>query len=503
MKYPVTVTADGFDLRWPRSAVPSILVDAWRFTIRHWGLLAALAITFLINAPTLRYFFSGDDLVVAGSIRYSGTGQYLLDTVRMQDIVPSWRPLTAVVYAAEWNMFGLNAMGWRAVNLSIHLGSLVLLYALMMRVTRRPAIGAIAALFFGVSGAHFDTVTYVTALPHVLATFFVLGSLLAIIIYAQEGERNPGLFALSFALFALAFLTNEGSFVFAPVIVAAYLLFSRRWTTALWRAPAHAVPFVALAAGWLAFYESCSCNQLKFQGYEWGPHVPANYAVYLSWLVFPSHAIPKSPDDLRWILAAILVVGGVIAAVRGPAIARIAVLGVALALLPYAPVRIWTASRYTYTAVAFFAPLAAIACYALYEAVLRSSRRARMPATIAGIALIATVAALYGWQSHAQDARSGRENDRWLRLVNELQKNYATVPPGTTIYIIDGPWTAPMEQYTWVPSTARVVYGDAAAFDLTRADFEAAPPDPSGALFLQWTADGLRPVTAPEARAPQ
>ena len=63
----------------------------------------------------------------------------------------------------------LNAAAWRSVNLAVHLASMVVLYALVLRVTRKPMVGAIAAAIFGVSGAHFDTVTYITALPHVLA----------------------------------------------------------------------------------------------------------------------------------------------------------------------------------------------------------------------------------------------------------------------------------------------------------------------------------------------
>ena len=501
MKFPVTVTADGMPLRWSRTAASSLASDVRRFALRHWSLAAALAITFIVHAPTLRYFFNGDDLVVAGSVRYSGTGGYLLDTLLMRDIVPSWRPLTGLVYAAEWNLFGLNAAGWRAVNLGFHLAALAMLYVLVARVTRRPAVGAIAALIFGVSGAHFDTVTYITALPHVMATFFVLASLLAIVAYAQDGERNASAFWHSFALFALAFLSNEGSFVYAPVVVLAYLLYARRWRAAPLRLVLHAAPFVALAAGWLSFYESCSCQQLKFEGYYWGPHVFTNYAVYLSWIAYPVRHVPLTPDALRWALAALVAGGAALMAARGPHLARVAVLGLVLAILPFAPVKIWTASRYTYSAVAFFAPLAAIAAYAAYDRVRTSRRWLRVPATAAGLLLVAAVASLYGWQTYAQDSRSGREADRWQLLVNELRRNYEQVPPGTTIWIVDGPWTNPMWNYAWVPSAARVAYGDAAAFDLARADYAADPPSTDRALFLEWTPDGLRPIAAPQVLA--
>ena len=182
-------------------------------------------------------------------------------------------------------------------------------------------------------------------------------------------------------------------------------------------------------------------------------------------------------------------------ALRGPHIARIAALGVMLALLPYVPVEIWTASRYTYAAVAFFAPIVAIAGYAIYDRARNAHRYATVPATLLALVLLATVTSLYGWQSYAQDRRSGIATDRWQLLVNELSANYDSVPPGKTIYIVDGPWTNPMEQYTWVPSVARALYGDAAAFNLPRSAFQQDPPrDLHDAYVLEWTREGLRPV---------
>jgi len=392
-------------------------------------------------------------------------------------------------------------MGWRSVNLSLHLTSLVIMYALVSRVTKRPAIGAIAALTFGVSGAHFDTVTYITALPHVLATTLTLGSLLAIVAYAQDGERNPAAFWLSFVLFAAAFFSNEGSFVYAPVIVAAYTLFARRWHHAPLRLILHAAPFAALASGWLSFYESCTCDHLKFADYYWGDHVVRNYVVYLSWIAYPVRNVPLNPDATRITIAAGVALLALWFVVRGPNIARVAVVGVVLALLPFAPVKVWTASRYTYGAVAFFAPVAALTAYNVFDRVRRLHRFARVPATVLGIAFVATVAALYGWQTYAQDSRSGRGTERWQLLVNELQRNDRDVRPGAMIYIVDGPWTNPMEQYSWVTSAARAVFGDVKATDMPRASYEQNPPKTQNAVVFEWTVDGLRRVDPREVFA--
>jgi hypothetical protein len=502
MKYPLPATAGGYALRGPLATVVSLtLSDAWRFVLRHWGLLAALAVTFAVHAPTLRYYFNGDDFVVLGSVQYLGNQQYLVDTLRMHDIVPNWRPLTGAIYMVEWNLFGLNAMAWRAVNLAVHLGSMAVLYALVLRVTRRPAIGALAAIIFGVSGAHFDTVTYITALPHVLATFFMLASVLAIVAYVQDGERSPRAFWASFALFALAFLANEGAFVYAPVVVLAYALFARRWRSAPLRLALHAAPFAALSGGWFIFYQTADLPQLKFDGYYWGSHVIDNYAIYLSFIAYPARAVPLEPDAVRWVIALAFVAGAAAVAAFGTNFMRVCVLGIGVALLPFAPVAIWTASRYTYGAVAFFAPVAAILAYGMFDRVRNTHLYVRIPATIVGLAFVAAIAGLYSWQTYARDRMSGESNDRWLLLVNELRKNYETVPAGTTIYIVDGPWTNPMEQYTWVPSVARAIYGDAAAFDLPRGAYAEDPPrNIERAVWLQWTENGLQPMSPEEVR---
>ena len=180
-----------------------------------------------------------------------------------------------------------------------------------------------------------------------------------------------------------------------------------------------------------------------------------------------------------------------------------AVPGVLLALLPFVPVEIWTASRYTYAAVAFFAPLAAMLAYAIYDRVRRLHRWARLPVNVLALLLVATVASLYGWQTHARDAKSGDETRRWQLLVDELRANYREVPAGTTIYIIDGPWTNPMEQYSWVPSVARALYGEASAFDYpsdayTRGD---TPRPLRRSVYLRWTPGGLVPFGEEQVNA--
>ena len=247
-----------------------------------------------------------------------------------------------------------------------------------------------------------------------------------------------------------------------------------------------------------------TCQQLKFDGYYWGEHVVDE----LRRLPLV-HRLPGARHPARarhacagCIAIACVSIAGVCFAVRGPNLARVGVARHrAWRCCRTRRSSIWTASRYTYTAVAFFAPVAAIAAYGLYDRVRNTHSYVRIPATIVGLALRRRRRRAL-WLADLRARRmSGERTDRWALLVNELERNYDTVPPGTTIYIVDGPWTNPMEQYTWVPSVARALYGDAGAFDLPRAAFAADPPSTENALFLAWDGTGLEPLDDAQVQA--
>ena len=122
-----------------------------------------------------------------------------------------------------------------------------------------------------------------------------------IVTYAQDGERNPAAYWLSFALFVAAFLANEGPFVYAPVLVAAYALFAKRCARdeAAAALVLHAAPFAALSAGWLASTRpSPTGSRSSSMATRWGAAMSSdNYGVYLSWIAFP--AIPSRSRPTR------------------------------------------------------------------------------------------------------------------------------------------------------------------------------------------------------------
>src|SRR5581483_6112321 len=138
------------------------LWDAARAALRHVPLLLAVGLVVGIHIPTLHYYFFGDDFLVLGDINSRSFPAYMRDVILLRDLTPNWRPLTMLVYWAEFKAFGFNALPWRIVNLSVHVASVLMLYVLLLSMTKRVFLSTAAALIFGVSASAVHTVTYIT-----------------------------------------------------------------------------------------------------------------------------------------------------------------------------------------------------------------------------------------------------------------------------------------------------------------------------------------------------
>ena len=176
------------------------LTVAARAVLRHLPIALVVGLVVGIHIPTLHYYFFGDDFVVLGDIHSRTFPAYMRDVFLLRDLTPNWRPLTMLVYWGEYQAFGADALGWRIVNLSLHIGAVLILYTLVLSMTKRVFVAAFAALIFGISASSVHTVTYITALPHVLSEVLLLGALYSLYRYVESGERRAAWYWLSFLL---------------------------------------------------------------------------------------------------------------------------------------------------------------------------------------------------------------------------------------------------------------------------------------------------------------
>jgi hypothetical protein len=363
-----------------------------------------------------------------------------------------------VVYYGEYHLFGLNALPWRIVNLVVHIATVVVLYAFVLSWTKRLFVALAAAAVFGVSAAAVHTVTYITAFPHVFSQFLLMSALLSMHLYVKGGERRWGWYCLSLALFVAGFLANEGGVVLGLAIMLYYALDSLAKRRDVLDFVVKMSPFAIAGAVLVAGLAGSGRQGIDGGFYSVGMHIPLETFVYMSRLAYPVESIDLRPSAMEWIWGSIVLGFAIFFLVRGPNIARLAAVAMVIAVMPYAPGKIWTATRYTYMATPFFAILVAVTAGLVFHYAVKLWK----PGAYAlGALALASVAGLYAWQTMHQTEPFLKETARWELLVDDLQSNYDEVPRGTTIYVIDeeGMWSNPYWQPTWMTSVGQALYG--------------------------------------------
>ncbi len=486
----------------PAPQQASSIVAALRGAARHLPIALAVGLVIGIHIPTLHYYFFGDDFLVLGDINSRSFPAYMRDVVLLRDLTPNWRPLTMLVYWAEFKAFGFNALPWRIVNLSLHVASVLMLYVIVLSMTKRIFLSTAAALIFGVSASAVHTVTYVTAMPHVLSEFFLLTSLYALYRYVESDEKRAAWYWTSFALYVMGFLANEGGVVIGAVLLIYYA------TASLWKRrdildfTLKMLPFGIAATLLVSGLSGCGCQGVEGGFYGVGWHIPRETWVYMSRLAYPVGAIRIEPTALEWAVGSVVAAAAIFFFVRGPNIARWAAVGMVIGIMPYAPGKLWTATRYTYMALPFFAILAAVS---LAWAHGHLSRFNRYFAHALAAAALFVIGGLYSWQTLHQTQPFLRETGRWRILTDELRANYPTVPPGNTVYISDddGVWSNAYWQPTWMTSVGRALYGkDVSVRAYASGDIARLRDSTDGDMYLLLEKDGhLQPVNAGTVQA--
>ena len=277
-----------------------------------------------------------------------------------------YRPLTILSFAFDRAAHGLRPLGFRLVDLLLHVLNVLLVLGLAARLFRTTATAAfvdrawLAALLFAAHPVHTEALGEIVGRAELLAAACATGSVLAFLrarddgVPGRRGTGRAGLHLLSLGLFVLGFLAKENA-----VAVPALLLLADRLVVR--RRPAwgfHAASLFALAsvlalrvlvlgglnpAGSIHFIDNPIAHLPFLQGRLTALKVLARYAVLLVWparlsIDYSYRAIPPAagPLDPGAVLGAVLVAGWALSVVvawrRAPAIAfGLGWLGAALA----------------------------------------------------------------------------------------------------------------------------------------------------------------------------
>ena len=196
-----------------------MLDSAWLFPLVAVLLVAAA----YARAPWLGLVYDDDIIIRANpyitSVRYIPT--YFTEHVWTDLMLARnnyYRPVFLLWLLAGYKMFGTNPLGWHLRSLLMHLGSVVMLYQLALRITRSKLGALSAALIFGLHPVQVENVVWSSAVTELLCTFLSLASLLCYLRSLESASRRLLLLSSSVFLFALAILAKETAIVI-PVVI--------------------------------------------------------------------------------------------------------------------------------------------------------------------------------------------------------------------------------------------------------------------------------------------
>jgi len=227
-------------------------------------------------------------------------------------------PFTYSTFRLEHALWGLNTTGYHWVNLLLHVGNALLVWAVLARL-KVPG-SWLAAAIFALHPVQVESVAWITERKNVLMGFFFLLTLLAWIAFADERTRGRWIFyCLALICYVLA-LSAKATACTLPAALFLILWLQKRPIT-MGRL-IQIVPFIVLGVGmgllavwWERYHQGTNRDVFTFLGpierilvasravwfYLSKLFWPSNLTfIYPRWNISPAHVV-----DYIWLLAGV------------------------------------------------------------------------------------------------------------------------------------------------------------------------------------------------------
>src|SRR3954454_8810829 len=227
-------------------------------------------------------------------------------------------PLTYSTFRIEHALWGLNTTGYHWVNLLLHVGNALLVWAVLARLGVPGSW--LAAAMFALHPVQVESVAWITERKNVLMGFFFLLTLLTWIAFLDERTRRQWtLYCLALIFYALA-LSAKATACTLPAALFLILWLQKKPITI--RRLTQILPFIVLGIGmgllavwWERYHQGTNRDVFTFLGpverilvasravwfYLSKIFWPSNLTfIYPRWNISPSHLV-----DYIWLVAAI------------------------------------------------------------------------------------------------------------------------------------------------------------------------------------------------------
>lgn len=228
------------------------------------GVLVGLTLLAYLPATTAGFIWDDPDYVTNNPTLRSLDG--LRQIWFVPPSIPQYYPLVHTTFWIEYQLWGLRPLGYHMVNILLHAGNAVLLFAVLKRLAFPAAW--LAAAVFALHPVHVESVAWVTERKNVLSGLFYLAAMWAYLEGSGFGVQGLGKadvssgsslnpeerplnrsYWISLALFVLALLSKTVT-CSLPAAILLVLWWKRGRLT--WRDVRPLIPFFAIGAGFAA-----------------------------------------------------------------------------------------------------------------------------------------------------------------------------------------------------------------------------------------------------------
>ncbi|MFH1664663.1 MAG: tetratricopeptide repeat protein [Candidatus Omnitrophota bacterium] len=160
-----------------------------------------------------------------------------------------YRPLQALSYMGDYKLWHLNAAGYHATCIALHILNAFLVFSFLRILSRDWFVSVLSGLIFLVHPVNTEAVNYISSRGDPMLVFFILPGLMC---WGAALEKKNG-FAYICALlfFALALLCKETAVIF-PVLAALYYFFVYKKAAKIERSAV--LGFAGFLAGLAAYF---------------------------------------------------------------------------------------------------------------------------------------------------------------------------------------------------------------------------------------------------------
>lgn len=470
-----------------------------------WLVLAGiLLLTFGVYARTLDGWFQADDFWLLQSARDTGLGRFIVEAFDFRDTDPVpqidfYRPMYVISFKIAHGLFGLNATAYHALNVSLHLGSVTLVWFIMRRFISLPIASAAATTIFALHPAYSETVTWIARGNMLMATFVYLGTFLLFLKYMDGGRYERVWYAASVIGFAAAVLYHPITVTLVVLLpAAAFLTKGRPEAAARPRSWLPFIPFILIAVT-IIFIQVWVRGEYGVDNvFRIGWHQYALYGEYLGLAALPIlrrdwvdlHLVDPEYQQMVQGLAALFMIAIALFLFdrrRWPYVGVFAVLWLFTSLAPNSTAAPWGA-----IAAQLYLPGVSLGLFLVLAGQLiwgsitpALSERAKHVTLFClrsgAVAVLALM--IFGTFYHQRDGiRDSHENERF---VGRLQEDIQGLEPGGTLFIQNPPRNLRVFSIDALQSAVDLYFGDVEVVVIgpVEADELEATLGPNEAIF--------------------